>query len=364
MARKPDAAAIEALPHPREAGDLVGHGDVERMLAGAWHSGRLAHAWLFGGPPGVGKTTLAYRFARFVLAAGAGGPEVPTTPTTLAVPETAPVFRQVAAGSHPDLLGIERPVDPKLGRRTGDLPVDQVRRIAPFLRLTASGGGWRVVVVDEADHMNRSSANAILKILEEPPQRSVLVLVTDQPGSLLPTIRSRCRRLMLSPLAQADVEAFLAARLADQGTDELSVAARLSGGAPGRALLMAASGAPAVYAGLLDCVGQAPDLDWTAVHALGDQVGGPGAEALFRQVGDLMVGIMERLVRLAATGQVARPVIPGEEARLRALAASGDLDHWLQVWENTRRLFRRADQANLDRKQALLSAFGQLQAVI
>ena len=358
------APAPVELPHPREAADLVGHDQAEALLADAFRSGRLPHAWLIGGPAGVGKTTLAYRFARFLLAAGgepaSGGDSV----SKLAVTEDSAVFRQVAAASHPDLLGVERPVDPKQGRRSGDLPIDQVRRIAPFLHLTASGGGWRVVVVDDADRMNRNSANAILKILEEPPKHTVLMLVSDQPGALLPTLRSRCRRLTLSAVPESDVLAFLERRMPDLRPDERIVLARLSEGAPGRALALAATGGHAIYTDLLDRVRHLPSLDWVAVHALGDRVAAAGGEALYRQVADQFQGILQRIVRLAATGHLEHEIMPGEHLSLEGLAGMANLDRWLQVWENTGRLFGRADQANLDRKQTILAAFNELRAAL
>ncbi len=352
------------LPHPRETPDLIGHDHAEALLSAAFRSGRLPHAWLVGGPAGVGKTTLAYRFARYLLAAETVTGASADPEADLSVPETSAVFRQVAAASHPDLLGIERPIDPKQGRRTGDLPVDQVRRIAPFLHLTASGGGWRIVVVDDADRMNRNSANAILKILEEPPRRTVLILVSDQPGALLPTLRSRCRRLKLSPVPEPRILELLERRMPDLRPDERIVLARLAEGAPGRALSLAAAGGHAVYTDLLERLRQLPSLDWVAVHALGDRVAATGAETLYRQVSDQLQGILQRIVRLVATGQLEHEVMPGERLCLTDLAGMANLDRWLQVWDNTGRLFRRADQANLDRKQTILAAFNELRAAL
>src|SRR3954452_6878723 len=199
-------------PSPRATADLVGHAAAEAGLLKARESGRLAHGWLITGPPGIGKATLAFRFARFVLAGGAGeGALFGAMPaSSLALPADHPVFRQVAAAGHPDLLTIERLADEKSGKLKTSIAVEQVRKIADFLHLTAGAGGWRVVIVDTVDDLNANAANAMLKILEEPTRRALLLLVCNAPGGVLPTIRSRCRRLDLAPLAETEIDALLA----------------------------------------------------------------------------------------------------------------------------------------------------------
>ena len=196
--------AEAAVPAPRENPSLSGHEPAEKELLSAFASGRLPHGLLITGPHGVGKATLAFRFARFLLSQGAapsaGGLFAPAVPSSLALPPEHPVFRRVASSGHADLLTVERGIDPKRKRERTEIVVDDTRAIAAFLRLTPAEGGWRIVVVDTADEMNRNAANAVLKILEEPPSRALLILVSDNPGRLLPTIRSRCRRL---PLRQA-----------------------------------------------------------------------------------------------------------------------------------------------------------------
>jgi len=190
-------------PGPRQAERLVGHDAALAAFHAAWRGGRLHHAWLIGGPPGIGKATLAFRIARWVLA---GGPE---TDASLALPPSHPAFRKVAIGSHPDLAVLERSENTKTGRMRTEIVVDDVRTLASFLRLTPAESDWRVAIVDPADDLNREAANALLKILEEPPPRALVLLVAHAPGRLLPTIRSRCRRLMLRPLAEAEVAALL-----------------------------------------------------------------------------------------------------------------------------------------------------------
>ena len=193
----PEADRLEGFPHPRETRTLIGHEAVERELSEAFAGGRMHHAWLIVGPEGVGKATLAYRLARHVLARP--DERDPAGQSLEIAPETA-AARQIRALSHPGLLVLRRPYDVRSKRIAASIPVDVVRRLKSFLGLTAAEGTWRVVIVDAADELNINAANALLKSLEEPPTRALFLLVASEPSRLLPTIRSRCRRLDLAPL--------------------------------------------------------------------------------------------------------------------------------------------------------------------
>src|SRR5204863_3643546 len=209
-----EAAPEPAAPPPRANPDLLGHEAAEAELRRLFDSGRMPHALLLSGPRGIGKATLAFRLARFVLASGGGeGPPGglfgEPGASGLAIAPDSGTFRRVASGGHADLLTVERAYDPRRRRLRGEIIVGNAREIGTFLRLTPAEGGWRVVVVDGADEMNRAAANALLKILEEPPRRTLLLLVAHSPGRLLPTIRSRCRRFPLAPLPPAIVRQLL-----------------------------------------------------------------------------------------------------------------------------------------------------------
>ena len=193
----PEADRLDGAAHPRETTTLFGHGAAEATLAQSFAGGRMHHGWLLSGREGIGKATLAYRFARYALATPA---QRDPSNRSLDIPPASTAARQVLALSHPGLLVIRRPWDAKNKRHTTSIPVDEVRRIKPFLAHTAEPGAHRVVIVDSADELNANAANALLKSLEEPPPATTFLLVTSEPGRLLPTIRSRCRMLDLAPL--------------------------------------------------------------------------------------------------------------------------------------------------------------------
>src|SRR5712691_11401764 len=187
----PEDEAVEVLA-PRANPHLRGHEAAERELRRLTEAGRLPHAILLCGPRGIGKATLAFRLARFLLARSGDG--FGDGDGGLAIDPEQSVFHRVASGGHADLLTVERTYDPRRRRLRSEILVEDTREIAGFFRLTAAEEGWRIVIVDGAEEMNRNAANALLKILEEPPRRALLLLVSHSPGRLLPTIRSRCRR--------------------------------------------------------------------------------------------------------------------------------------------------------------------------
>jgi DNA polymerase-3 subunit delta' len=356
-----DEIEIDPLA-PRRNPSLVGHQATEAALLRAAESGRLPHAILLAGPYGIGKATLAFRFARWLLArpAETGGLfGAPPPATDLALDPAHPVARRISAGGHADLLTVERAWDPKRKRLKGEIVVDDVRAVSSFLHLTSAEGGWRIVVVDGADEMNRNGANALLKILEEPPRGALLLLVAHAPGRLLPTIRSRCRTLLLQPLAQAEVTSLLAQHRPNISATVAEALARLSEGSIGRALELSDAGGLDLYRALMALVGSLPKLDGAALHRLADSVA-RGDDEAYRTLIDLLLDLVARLATGGAEGR-AREALPGEAALLERLS-QGRLDRWIEVWEKLGALFRRADAVNLDRKQVVLDAFFTLEA--
>jgi DNA polymerase-3 subunit delta' len=337
---------VSPAPEPRANPELIGHEAAEAGLRRLVESGRMPHALLLSGPRGIGKATLAFRLARFVLApterAGGEG---------LAIASDSGVFRRIASGGHADLLTVERAFDTRRKRMRSEIVVEDAREIGTFLHLTPAEGGWRVVIVDGADEMNRSAANAVLKILEEPPRRALLLLVAHSPGRLLPTIRSRCRRLPLSPLPDEAVR-----RLLDRYRRELAAAdaetiARLADGSIGAALDLAAAGGLDLYRSVLALLARprVPEL-----HAFADRLARADAEDSYRLVEELIGQILARLARHAAGYAGSKDV---EAAGLERLAERAPARVWAGLRDAIGESFTRADGLNLDRKQALLGAF-------
>jgi DNA polymerase-3 subunit delta' len=341
---------------PRLNPALIGQTEAEAVLRDAWDGGRLPHAWLITGPRGVGKATLAFRFARFVLADGcdAGGRPIASG---LALPENHPIFRRVASGGHSDLLVIERGIDPKRKKLRSEIVIDDVREAARFLHLTPAEGAWRVVIVDTADDMNRNAANALLKILEEPPRQSLLLLVSHAPGRLLPTIRSRCRRLRLPPLESDALDAALAAAAPDLPADDRHLLPMLAEGSLGRALELAASGGLDRQREVMELLLDLPTIDTARLHELADRLAVAGNESAFRAAAELVLWWLARFIRTAQTGRAEPEIVAGEAALMQRLGAGGSLDRWLALWDKLGRLFAAAAGADLDRKQVWIGAF-------
>src|SRR4051812_22533868 len=340
-----------AVPEPRANPYLIGHEAAERAYLGAWASGRLAHAWMICGLRGIGKATLAYRMARYALAGGPGG-DLFGEPT-LEMSAEHPVFRRVAALGHGDFRAVERPTDPKTKKRKTVITVDEIRGIGSFLSMTPSEGGWRAVVIDAADEMNTNAANAVLKVLEEPPKRALLFLVAHNPDRLLPTIRSRCRRLDLRPLAANQVTALMGRYRPDLGSADVAALASLADGSIGRALELADQGGVALFRDLLALLKDVPRLNIGRLHALTDQALRGDA---FRTLSGLLSWWLARVIAAGARGDIGKlgEIVPGEgELAVRLLAMSAPAT-WAEVWDKINEIARRTEAVNLDRKRSLM----------
>ena len=361
--------AIEPIA-PRANPDLIGHDVAESKLRRSFESGKMAHAWLITGPRGIGKATLAYRFARFVLAGGAaqgdlmGLSGIGEGDGGLFIDPSHPVFKRVASEGHADLLTLERTRDPrsKSDRLRNEIVVGDARRLHDFLALTPAEGGWRVAVIDAVDEMNRNAANAVLKLVEEPPPRALLLLVCHVPGRVLATLRSRCRRLTLAPLPADRVAALVAQHRPDLDTDEAALLGRLADGSPGRALSLATMSGAGLYREIVRLIAAAPGIDPRALHGFGDRLARRGAEPAFATSMDLLAGWFGRLITAGARGGPFESLIDGESEAARRLLGAGSLDQWLELWEKITNLAARTDRVNLDRKHVILSVFAALES--
>lgn len=326
----PEADRAPGAPHPRDTTRLIGQPEAEAAFLRAHTDGRLHHAWLITGPRGVGKATLAWRLARFLLATPApddgglfGAPE---PPATLDIPADHPVCARVRAGSEPGLFLLRRPWDDDRKRLKAEITVDEVRRLKNFFSLSAAEGGRRVAIIDAADEMNTSAANALLKVLEEPPRDVVMLLISHQPARLLPTIRSRCRTLRctaLEPAAMAEALAQAGAETPDAG-DAL---AALAGGSVGAAMRLLAGDGPKNYARIVQTVGSG---DRGEGLALADSVAGPGKAEALELLIELFETFLSRLARTGASGHPPAPeAAPGEADLLARLSPD---PHAARTW--------------------------------
>jgi DNA polymerase-3 subunit delta' len=347
---------------PQANPELLGHEAAEATLLRAFRSGRLPHAWLITGPRGVGKATLAFRFARFLLAGGGAPNLFGGAPESLALDPADPVFQRVAAGGHPDLRHLKRGVHPKTGKPRNEIVVDDVRLANDFLHKTSAEGGWRVVVVDPADDLNPNAANALLKSLEEPPAAALLLLVSHAPGRLLATIRSRCCHLALGPLPEERVAQLLARHAPALEETDRAALARLAEGSIGRALDLAAGGGLELYREMIDLVAGLPALDVPRVHAFGDTLARERDGATFRTGMELLIWWLARLARAAAESRMPPEVVPGEAETMARLIAAGSLARWPELWEKTTHRFAGAEGVNLDRKQVVITTLLDVQA--
>lgn len=350
----------DEIADPATNPHLFGHAAAEGAFLRAWRSGRMPHAWLLTGPRGVGKATLAHRAARFVLSGGgeAGGGLFGGGPEDLAVDMEAPAVRRMLAGGHPDFRLVTRSENDQ-GKLRQEIVVADVRDLGQFLRLTPAAGGWRVAIVDAADDLNRNAANALLKVLEEPPRQALLLLTSHSPGRLLATIRSRCRRLPLAPLpADAVIDGLRRLRPSVAG-DQVGAIAALADGSIGRAVMLADLDGVTVYRELLALFERWPRLDLAAIADWAERVTKAGQGEGYAIATDLLLGWLARIAA-AAAGHVTAAALPEETDAAARLIAGGRLDRWVGLWEKTSDLLARADGLDLDRRHVLLTALTSL----
>jgi DNA polymerase III subunit delta' len=337
-----------SLPQPRETTAWFGHAAAERALLEAYRSARMPHAWLIGGPPGIGKATLAYRTARFVLAHPDPSAASVRAATSLAVPAEHRIARLVAARGHPDLLVLERrpEEDDKIPTV---ITVKASSKLIPFLGSTPREGGWRVVIVDAADELHPAVAHKLLKLLEEPPPRSLILIVSHAPGRLLATIRSRCRRLLLRPLASEDVARAVAAALGENAPPAaIKQAAAAAEGSVARAIALLGGPLLAVRAQVVELLDRLPATDPHALQALGENLDRADRVVVTTFVDAVREWLSACLARAASEPASAGP---GRAGRLARLA---------QAWEDINNAARDAEMYNLERKPLVFKVFGWL----
>jgi DNA polymerase-3 subunit delta' len=382
-AKKDKENTIDSFLLPRENSILVGHDAAEQEFVSAWNSGRCAHAWLISGTKGIGKATLAYRIARFVLAGGdlqsaaedkappvsadggLFGDELPmdNMPTeeggesnnsALQMDENFPLFKRIASGGHADLTVIERTVNEKTNKMRTEIVVDGIRNLSETFYMTSAEGGWKVAIVDSADEMNKNSANALLKLLEEPPARSLIILLSHNPGKLLPTIKSRCRKLGLKPLSSDNVELLLdkylnsAEKAKAVNEDDIKKLAELSDGSIGKAIEIYKNGGLALYSEMTQLLSSANDKKQypAKVNSFSDKIS--KTDDSFDTFFDLLLSDLSRnIIRFS------------KDSSLNNYAINKNID----IWQDIKKIWDKTKEVNMDKKQSIMDALFLLEKV-
>ncbi|MEP2717990.1 DNA polymerase III subunit delta' [Pseudophaeobacter sp.] len=360
----PRADQAPGAPHPRETLQLFGQEQAEQDFLTAFNSNRLHHGWLLTGPQGIGKATLAWRIARFLLAtppAEEGLFGAPPPVTSLAIDPEHPVAHRIQALAEPGLAAISRSYNDK-GKLRDQIVVDDIRKLNRFFGLSATDGGRRVVIVDAADDMNTSAANALLKMLEEPPARTTILLISHQPSRLLPTIRSRCRTLRLGALSPDDMRAALTQAGAELPEETTHLAA-LAAGSVGAALRLLNLGGLKIYAELIQILGTMPRLDRQRAMALAEASAQRGAAEKFELLLTLIEVALSRLARTGATGQAPQPeAARGEAEVLSRLAATPQRGlAWADLSAEATARARHGQAVNLDPASLVLDTVFKMQ---
>ncbi|MGI9401793.1 MAG: DNA polymerase III subunit delta' [Rhizobiaceae bacterium] len=340
---------IEGIPDPLENRCLINHDVVLDRLCEIFSSGKMHHAWLISGPRGIGKATLAARFAGHVLR----NPDPLNAPSTYEMPNSDDgVESRVSQGAHPNLLLMRRPWNERDKRWRSDLTVDEIRRTVPFFGTSSAEDGWRVAIVDTADDLNKSSANALLKILEEPPVRTLFLILANSPRNSLSTIRSRCQKISLQPLEQnAVVEALRGfAEYSNTDEKELQQAAALAGGSVRRAILILKENGVEIFGKICELADRSSAPDWTAIHKLAGELSPAKQNDRYRLFLDLTDDYFFQRIRPDQNSNAI-------QQQTGIVGSISELAGWADVWEKTRRSAKQADDYNLDRKQVILNLF-------
>lgn len=337
-----DLDRFEDAPHPRNTAELFGHVQAEMQFLNAYRSGRMPHAWLLTGAEGIGKATFAWRAARFVLTYPDPAATDVFNAQSLSVGMSDPAVRKVQALSHPDLHLLRREMKSDSKTVPAEIYVDQIRKVLSFFGSTAGSGGWRVALIDSMDEVNRNGANALLKLVEEPPPKSLILLVSATPGRLPPTIRSRCRVLRFNPLVDHDLSSALRQARPDLAETDCAAVAKIAGGSVRAGLTYLDEDRLAIIAHVEATLATLPKLDDAALLQMANGLASRDKTAEF----ETMLETIDRFI-LNVTRQRA-----GDGAR--RLAPLGE------VWEKKARVAREVDAFNLDRRPFVLSLFNDL----
>ncbi len=352
--------------HPKYCTKIMGHEKIEAMLVELVASDRMPHALIFSGQKGIGKASMAYQLTKFLMARGIkdpdqdalfGGDDLPEEICdSLDSDPDHPSVKRVLSGGHPDFRALERYYDADKNKFKASLEVDQLRSVAPFLRMSASEGGWRIVLIDDADTMNRNAQNALLKILEEPPKNTLLILVAHRLGALIPTIKSRSRVVNFNTLSEESLKSLIMAQGHHFNAQELENLCYLSDGSLGNAINFVENGGLDVLAKILSVMQTYPDFDWGDIHALGDDMARSGQESAYQHFQDITQWLFRQLLFMKARGE---QTMRGPLALdvFHDIYNELSLVQLIKLSENLKEHFDRTERGNLGKAQSVLETF-------
>ena len=367
----------EGLPLPAQNSLCLGHERVEQNLLDSHHQGQLPHALIFAGPPGIGKATFAYRFIRFLLSPAGKPPEQlesaeslfgddlppPEKKQSFDIPDQETLFSRIGAGGHPDLRVLERRVDERTGKLRTTLDLSEIREIRSFMQLTPAEAGWRIALIDEAERMNHFSQNSLLKILEEPPDNSLLIIVTSSAGALIPTIRSRSRIYNFRALSMDNMSVLIQKMDPQIPHSDRLLLARLSHGQIGLAQKYYESGGLQFFSRLVSILSNWPDLNRDEIYKLADQLSAKGQEAQYESFRDILKWILMELVRAKANEIQDPDLVPGSDidtSALNRLYNDMTKQELIRLHDKIEHYMKQVDDSFLDKRQAVLNTFFKL----
>ena len=342
---------------PKNNTFLLGQQKAEQILLDAWKNNSLHNSWLLCGIEGIGKATLAYRFAKFLLAADNSKKD---SYTSLELSENNPVYKLVVNNAHPDLKIIERDYtdtdkrkvikaikdgetlseeELRKLKKSAFIRIDEVRTINEFLSKKSADNNWRVVIIDSIDDMNQASANAVLKILEEPPAKSILLLISHNPGRLLPTIKSRCAKLQISPLADNEVASLLRRYRSNLSEKDIAGLVAISSGSIGKAIIYSDKDALRYYDDLCKIIYAKDKFKLSDLLSYCD---------LATKDEDSFALVKELILKFITDN----------------IANSEHIEEFAAAWENAIKVFDEAERLNFDKKQILINIIYSLIKVI
>jgi len=368
----------EQILLPRTTFDLTGHEGAEGLFLDAFNAEKIHHAWMISGPKGIGKATLAYKMARFLLNNPPGDDQGPglfgetlekIALSSIDTDSGTSANHLITAGSNPDLMVVERSEDPKTGKMRNNILVDDVRTINEFFHKTSTAGGWRVAIVDTADEMNRNAANAILKILEEPPKNSILIILAHAPGKLLPTIKSRCRMLPLKPLKSITVKEILQKNFPDKEGNVLDGYVALSNGSPGYAISLIEHKGLKLYREMLGLLSTMPNINVPLMHDFAGAITTKKSGDMFLLFSEMLSQFISRMIRHVSyhgtnhTHNI-KEALENEFELMEELGTIIPLDQWADLWEKISEKMMATDLLNMDKKQTVIDILNMISSAL